>query len=169
MTPLLHQAGDFPRHVVQPAAPLGPSGLRNDAEGAAVVAAALYRDECGWSLFPHCRNVLVVLPGAEFGVADSVTAAGEADELRQVTVGVGPHDQIYLRSLSEKGGPEPLRHAADHTEHPAAPLVALQLANPADDPLLGVVAHGAGVDQHDVRVLGTFDAQVPLATRARRT
>ena len=84
-------------------------------------------------------------------------AAGQADELREIAIGVGADDEVHPRHLLEQRGPEPLGHAAHHAEDVAGPLVPLQLAHPADHPLLGVVADGAGVDQHDVglgRVLG---------------
>ena len=42
-------------------------------------------------------------------------------------------------------------------------LVALQLAHAADDPLLGVVAHRAGVDQHHVGLGRIVRAHVALA------
>src|ERR687897_477935 len=47
---LLHQPADFPDNIFQVAAPLRTSRLRNDTERAAVIAAALYRNERGWSL-----------------------------------------------------------------------------------------------------------------------
>src|ERR671910_1124508 len=59
---LLHQPYDFPDDIFLVAAPLWTARLWNDAERAAVIAAALYRDERGWSLFAHRRHILVVLP-----------------------------------------------------------------------------------------------------------
>ena len=90
---------------------------------------------------------------------------GEADELGQVAVRVRADDQVDLGDALEQHGAEPLRHAADHAEHVAGPLVALQLAHAADHPLLGVVPHGAGVDQHDVGVGRIVGAHVALAAQ----
>ena len=102
---LLHQPGYFPHHIRQPPAPLGTAGLRDDAEGATVIAPALYRDECGGALFPHRRDILVVLPGAKLGVADPLAAVGQADELGKVAVTVGTDHQIHSRHLSSSAGP----------------------------------------------------------------
>ena len=52
--------------------------------------------------------------------------------------------------LLEQLRTEALRHAAGDADHVAGPHVPLQLAQPADDALLGVVANRAGVDEDDV-------------------
>ena len=93
----------------------------------------------------------------------ALAVAGAADELRKVAIGVRPDDQVDLRDALEQHGAETLRHAADHAEHVPGTLVALQLAHPADDPLLGVVAHCAGVHQHHVGLGRVLRAHVALA------
>ena len=49
---------------------------------------------------------------------------------------------------------ESLGHAAGDTEHGVALHFALDLAEPTNHPLLGVLANGAGVDEDDVRAVG---------------
>ena len=80
----------------------------------------------------------------------------------EVAVAVGPDHQVHPGHLLQQRGAQALRHAADHAEDAAGPLVALQLAHPPDHPLLGVVAHGAGVDQHDVGVRRLLGPHVAL-------
>ena len=81
---------------------------------------------------------------------------------RQIPVRIGADDQIHPWHLLEQRGAQPLRHAADDAEHPAGALVPLELAHPADHPLLGVVADRAGVDQHDIGVRRLLGADVAL-------
>ncbi len=52
---------------------------------------------------------------------------------------------------------------ADHAEDGALALVALQLADAAEDPLLGVVAHRTGVDEDHVGLVGGRHRDHPLA------
>ncbi len=154
---------DLPHHVLEPPAPLGAPGERHDAEGAAVVAAALYRDERRRALFAHRRHVFVVLPVAKLDVGGTLAVARPVDQLRQVAIGVRPDDQVDLRDALEQDGAEPLGHAADHAEHVPGALVALQLAHAPDDPLFGVVPHRAGVHQHHIGLGRMVRAHVALA------
>jgi hypothetical protein len=155
---LRHLADD----VGEPPAPLGAARVRNDAERTAVVAAALYRNEGGRTRLTHRRHVLVVLPVAEGGVAHAAARPGQADQVGQVAVGIGADHEIHPRHPLEQRRPEPLRHAADYSQHVARPLVPLELAHAPDHPLLGVVTHRAGVHQHHVglrRVVGALVAR----------
>jgi hypothetical protein len=88
----------------------------------------------------------------------------EPNELRQVTVRIGAHYQIYTRHTRKECGTQPLRHAPNHPQDPAVTLVPLELADSSYNALLGIVAHGAGVHQHDVRILGSIGAYVAIAT-----
>ena len=160
---LLRHLLHFPHHVRQAPASLGAAGVRDDAEGATVVAAPLYRDETGRTLFPHRRDVFVVLPGAELGVGHPLSRLRQPDQLAEVAVRVGPDHQVDPRHLLQQPRAQPLRHAAHHAEHAAGAFVPLQLAHPADHPLLGVVPDRAGVHQHDVRLGGMLGAHVALA------
>jgi len=107
-----------------------------------------------------------MLPGAELDVGRAGSRApgpGPGDQLGKTAIAVGTDDEIDLRNALEQLGPEPLRHAADHAQHVTGTLVALELAHAPEHPLLGVVAHRAGVHQQDVGLRGVVGTDVPLA------
>jgi hypothetical protein len=149
--------------IAQLPAAFGASRVGDDTESAAVVAAALYRDERGRPRFAHRGDVLVMLPCPELGVGDPLAARGEGDDLRQPAISIGTDHEVHPGHLIEERGAEPLRHASHYAEHVAGTLVALQLSHPADHPLLSVVADGAGIHQHDVGPRRLVGAHVPLA------
>ncbi len=101
----LRQDGDLGDDVCQPSAPLGASSVRDDAEGAAIVAAALYRDECRRSAFAHGRHILVVLPGPELGIGGALSAGASDDDLGQTPVGVGARPESTRGTRSSSVGP----------------------------------------------------------------
>ena len=70
--------------------------------------------------------------------------------------------EVHRGHLFQKDRSEALRHAAHHPEDHPGVLVPLELPDPANDPLLGVVAHGTGVDQHDVGALGLGRLDIAL-------
>ncbi len=150
-------------HVIQLAAPLRAARVRNDAERALVIAAALHRHEAGRRCVAHRRDVLVVLPRPEFGVGDPVPGGRLRQQHRKVAVAIRPDHQVHPRRLLQQRRPEALRHAAHHAEDVALPLEPLQFAHPARDPLLGVVPHRAGVHQHHVGVVGRVHLLVTVA------
>jgi hypothetical protein len=159
----LGEGGDLANYILQAAAPLGPARVWDDAESAAVIAASLYRNEGRRTLFAHGRDVFVVLPGAELGIGAALARTRHPDQVGEVAVGVRAHHQVHPRHPLEQRGAEALGHAADHAQDVARALVALQLAHSADHPLLGVVAHGTGVHQHDVGVGRIVGARVARA------
>ena len=94
---------------------------------------------------------------------DERIAGGVAEQLGQAAIGVGADDEVDERQLRHERVAQVLRHAAGQTElHVGAPrLVARQVAEAADDALLGVLADGAGVEQNDVgarRIVGALVA-----------
>src|SRR5215213_1517442 len=105
--------------------------MGDDAEGAAVIAAALYRDEGRRRIFPLSRHIFVMFPGSEFGVARTVTLLSLTEQLGKVSVPVRPDDQIHPGDLCQQRRTEPLCHTADHPQNRADPFVALQLPDPA--------------------------------------
>ena len=153
---------DFRYDVRQTAAPLRPARVRDNAEGALVIAAPLNRHEGGRAGFADRRDVLVMLPGTELGVMHPVAAARLADQFRQVAVGIRPRHEIHPGHPRKQVRPEPLRHAAHHAQHRSLALVPLELPYPADDALLRVIPHRAGVHQHHVGVLRALGADESL-------
>jgi hypothetical protein len=78
-----------------------------------------------------------------------------AQEIGQAPVGVGTDHEVERRA-PEQTIAEVLRHAAGEADlHVrAAPLVARQITETAEDPLLGVLADRTGVEQNHVRRVG---------------
>ena len=101
-----------------------------------------------------------MLPAPELDVGGAVARTGARDQLGQPAVPVGPHHQVDLGHALEQPGAEALRHAPHHAEYATGPLVPLQLAQPPQHALLGVVAHGAGVDEDHVRAPRVVGAHV---------
>ncbi len=143
--------------------PLRPAGGRDDAEGAAIIAAALHRNERGRSRFTHLGDVLVVLPAAVLHIGHPAPAARRAAAVRAGSGSrPGRPPGRRLGDLLEEYRPQSLGHAADDAEDRSGTLVTLELPHPADDPLLGVVADGAGIDQHHVGPLGPLGRDVAV-------
>ncbi len=140
---LAHDLGEL-------AAPLGTARGGHDAIRAAVVAAALDRDPGLHAPEAARAEVLVVLLEVEVGRAEALAVAGAVDQRRQHAVGVGSDDELDAGVGREESGAEALGHAAGDAEDGTGLEVATQLAEAADDALFGVLADGAGVDEHDV-------------------
>ena len=92
-----------------------------------------------------------MLPSLERDIGGTFAALCLRDQLGQAAVAIGADDEIDLRDAFEKLGAETLCHTADDAKHVARTFVALELAHPSQHALLRVIAHGTGVDQHDVR------------------
>ncbi len=101
-----------------------------------------------------------MFPAFELDIGGTGAALRLSDQLRQTAIAIGADDEIHLRHLLQQLGAKTLRHAADHTEDVTGPLVALELAHPSQDALLGVIAHGAGVDEQHVRLDRIIGAHV---------
>jgi hypothetical protein len=84
------------------------------------------------------------------------------DQLGEAAVAVGADDEVHLGHALEQRGAPALRHAAHHAEHGPGPLEALQQSQTPQDPLLRVVAHRTGVDEHHVRFRGVRGADVAM-------
>ncbi len=92
--------------VLETPTPLGPPRVRDDAEGAAVIAASLYRDERGRPRFAHGRHVFVVLPGPELRV---LTPAGPGSRALRISgrfrYASGPTTKSTRGTRSSSAGP----------------------------------------------------------------
>jgi hypothetical protein len=78
-------------------------------------------------------------------------------QLWELAVLVRTHDQLHQRVASQESGAQPLRHTPQDADHQPGllPLVGLEMVEPLQNPLLGMLAHGTGVEQNDVRLLWT--------------
>ena len=176
----LPEEGDLPeallREVAHTAQDLGrfeaalaAAHVGDDAEGAELVAAA---DDghpgVGGASVRGRVDADVVLGAAQAGVEEGLVGA-LGQQVRQPRVGVGAGDQVDPgRPPGQRLG-QVLGHAAEDAEGQArAPgPQAVELAGAADDALLRVLAHGAGVDEDHVRLLGAVDEAVPGAGEDR--
>ena len=80
--PTLGERPDFGDDVTYVTAPLRPACIRNDAEGALIIAATLDCDERSRARGAHLRDVLIVLPRAEIGIRDTRTLRRHLHQIR---------------------------------------------------------------------------------------
>src|SRR2546421_388849 len=98
----------------------------------------------GCGLVKRTRGVPPAGPAGR-GLGCPPAPPGRAHRLAGLPVAVRPHHEVDVGGPPEQPLAEPLGHAADDAEHRPGPLVALQLADPAEHPLLGVVPDSARV------------------------
>ena len=90
----------------------------------------------------------------------ALTASRTIDERGQRAIAVGPDDEAHVLRLLEQLRPESLRHAPGHAHDRVGLHVPLELTEPADNSLLGVIANRARVQQDDVRAVRRIDGLV---------
>ena len=88
---------------------------------------------------------------------------GGGEQPGQAPVGVRPGHDIDLARL-QKSFSQALGHAAEDAHDHVRPRLAVhvELLDPAPDPLLGIVAHGAGVGHNHVGLADVFRPGVTL-------
>ena len=80
--------------------------------------------------------------------------------VRQRAIAVRTDDEVDVLRALEQPRAEPLRHAPGDAQHRVGLHVPLELAEPPDHALLGVIADRAGVDEDDVRPVRALDRRV---------
>ena len=164
---VLTEQRDLAVAVLEEAPGLGDDGLRitapfaaprigNHAVGAEVVASAHDAHEGAHAVAveAHRSDLGIGLLSREQHIDPLAAGLGLAHQARQVAVGIRPGHHIDgIRSL-DKLLLQALGHAADDADHQTRTFaaVAFHLGQAPPDPLLGVVADRAGVDQDDVRL-----------------
>ena len=147
---------------------LRAAGIRDDAVGADVVAAAHDGDEGGDAVGVHADrgDVAVGLLAGQQHVDLRVALGGRGEQARQAPVRVRTSHDVHFARL-QQGVLEPLGHAAeDAHDHVGAGLaVDVELADAAQDALLGVVADRAGVGQDHVGLVDLFGADISFAAQ----
>jgi hypothetical protein len=88
-----------------------------------------------------------------------------AAQQRRQAPGVGADDEVQVGRALHQPLAVMLRRNRRARSAPRAGLLVHQVAQPADDALLGVLADGAGVDQDDVRPGRIGGALVAVAPR----
>ena len=149
-------------------AALGAARGGHDAVRAAIVAAALHGNPRLHLVEPARREVLVVLLEIEASSRWRARRAARRRRARQRAIAVRPDDERHVLRLLEQLRSEPLRHAAGDAHDGVRLHVPLQLTQPADHALLGVIANGAGVDEDDVRAVRPLDRRDSRRSRASR-
>jgi hypothetical protein len=123
--PLLYQRPHFGDHIRKPAAAFRTAGIGDDAEGAPIITAPLYRYESGGALLPQWRNVLIVLPRPELGVTHPLAGIRQPDQLGKIAIRVRPNHQIDAGNLSQQRRSQALGHTAHDTQDVTLSFVAL--------------------------------------------
>src|SRR5690606_19507167 len=154
--PLFNELLDLPHDAFGGPAALPSARKRHHAERAHVVAPAHDRDECRdpVRIVPDGRDVRIcLLPGKLYVHRGLAGFFSFVEEPGQISISIGPDDEIDELFLVQQLRAQPLGHTAQHTEPKARIVLALlsaHLPEPATDFLLGILADGAGIEQHDV-------------------
>ena len=151
------------------AAALHTAGVRHDAVGADVVAPAHDRDECGHSALVYADGIDV---GVSLFAREDYVYLGMAfgcglEQFGKAPVGVGAgHEvdpaigqELFLHTLS---------HASEDADyHRTGLALKHELADAAEDPLLGVVADRAGVGHYHVGLVDRLRAHIAMGSEYR--
>jgi hypothetical protein len=86
--------------------------------------------------------------------------ADPVDDLSQVTIGIRPDHQVHTPHLSKQPVTDALGHAAGDAEHEiGTPLpVSLQLSQPSEHPLLGVLPDRTRIHEDHIGLIRVVDA-----------
>ena len=145
---------------------LAAARVRDDAERADVVAALHRGDERGGAPARGLGIGLredVVLRVHPAGLGEPL-ARGARDHLRELADVVRPEDEVDVRDAREEPVLLLLRHAARHRDERAAPRLHLAVAaERGEELLLRLLAHRAGVEEDEIRVLGAVRARERVA------
>ncbi len=167
---VVHQGPHLGQDVCRAAVDLPTPQRRDDAERAAVVAAHRDGNPRGIGRFAGAgqrRRELLQRLG-DFDLGDLVVP-GALQQRGQRPDVVGAEDNVYPRRPAQHGVAVFLRQAAtDRDLHVGIGALARgQMAEVAVQPVVGVLADGAGVEHHDVG-LGTV-GRPPVAGRFQQT
>src|SRR5262245_29977823 len=77
------------------------------------------------------------------------------DEFGQRTIAVWADHKAHVSGVLEQARPEALRHASGHADHRVLLHEPLELTQPADHALLGMVTNGTRVQENDVSAFGS--------------
>ncbi len=144
---------------------LGATGIRHDAVGAHVVAAAHDGNESGDAVLvrTHGRDVGISLVAGKENVDLGTVGRDGLQQPRQRPIGVRAHDEVHLLCIQQLVF-QAFRHASNDAHHGSGTLLPLQveLLDPAPDPLFGIVPHRAGIGHDEVRFLHVLRPLISL-------
>ncbi len=152
---LVGQPGDLGQHVVERAADLLAARVRHDAVAAILAAAFHDRDERARAVDPRRRQVVELLDLREADVdLWPLLAPARLDHLRQPVQRLRAEHEVHVRRALHDGLALLARDAAADADQHALLLQVLDAAEVAEHLLLRLLAHRAGVEQDQVRLLG---------------
>ena len=166
--PPLRAGADLAEDVRQRAAALGAPDRRHDAEAAALVAAARDGDGSQGAAVPEGAGRAPLAgrgphrdlgPRRERGYGERSGGRECGGEQAGVVLdGARSDHQVHVREAGAEPGPQPFGRAARHDQRPpgARLLPVPQAADQGGRPVLGVLAHRAGVHDHGVGLPDIF-------------
>jgi hypothetical protein len=172
-----HQGAHFVDDPFGVAGTLAAARVGHDTERAHIVAPAHDGDPRVDAATAHGVDAGVGLGGRElerrFLQGRAVRhrrAARRIDQLRQMPVRIRPRDEVDLVVPVDQVLLQVLRHAAEDPDGQLAAArraLAFELLQAPVDLLVGFLADGARVDQHDVGAVETIDQAVPALDEDR--
>ena len=167
----LPEVGHLAQDALQLAAALAPAGVRHYAVGTEVVAPAHDAHESAHAVAADAAgdHVAVGLGGTEGHIDGLFTGLYGRDEIGKVEIGVGTGHEVHPVVADERIF-HTLGHTPYHSYYQPAPFAAAQrpeILQAREDLLLGVVADGAGVEDHGIGLLGALHGLVPGDTHNR--
>ena len=161
---VVEEVAHLGEHLGQGAAALRPARLRDDAEGAVLVAPLDDGDHPLVLAVPRDR-VDVVLPVLrEAGGHDPLAAPAPRHDLGELAHARRAQDEVEIRHALQGPLPFLLGHAAAEADEQirVAPLEEAVFAQARVDLLLGLVADAARVEEDDVRPVGLMGGEDAL-------
>ena len=160
---LVGQARHLGQHFLERAAELLAAGVGHDAVGAVLAAALHDRDEGRRALDPRRRQMVELL---DLGEADvDLRAAGALaglEHLRQAVQRLRAEDHVDIGRALDDGCAFLAGHAAADADQHALLLQVLDAAEIAEDLLLRLLAHRAGVEEDQVGLFRVVGRRVAL-------
>ena len=159
----LKQLACLPQNGLRIPATLCSARVWHYTVGTHVVATAHDRDECTHAVFieSHGRNIGIGLLLREQYVYGFGSCAGLPHQSGQIAIGIGTRHNVDQMFLLDQSLAKPFGHTPDHTDQQLFLLfIGLELPQTAENPLLGIVPYGTGIDQNHIRLVQMFRVAV---------
>src|SRR5262249_9789025 len=140
----------------------GATRIWHDAVRAAIVTAALHGDPRFHAIEALWFEILVMLLEVEAGLDRTLALTRSLDQHGKRAIAVRPDDEADVLGFLEQLRSKTLRHATRNTHDRRRLHVPLQLTQPADHALLGMIANRAGVHENHVCALGSVDRDIAM-------
>ena len=155
----------FPNDAFRVTAALSAAGEGHHTERTHVVTTPHDADERRHAAFVQSdrADLCVGLLAGEQDVDGFLASFHLIHQIGEVAVGIRAHHQIHELLLLQQLVPQALGHASQDAHHQTGVLrlVAFEVDQSVADALFGVVSDGAGVEQHQVGVVGVTGGLIP--------